>query len=329
MTILRLSFLCACIAAITACGSTTSNSGGGGGGEGDGVTSTSVIIQQADAELAISGLKVLAPNGCQEDRGDFTNDTCLVPQNYTVGTKTIEFVACGDEACTDESSSDDVTASTLLYESDETTGLAANLTDGVTIPEADLEELDAGTYSGIRFTIAYLQQTLDPDDLNVDGIDTMTYRICTMDGGCPDAAASEAGDIMVDHDEDGEFNWVDDDAGEEATLADMLVDSRPDNPATLQGFDCLGEENCPDGDPTTGFTAIVQNSSLEDEEETADITIEADTDYTITTTFTVGGAFRFEDLDDNDTLDFENDGQAEPGKPDSITFTAVEAVAAE
>lgn len=307
------------IASLAACGSGTGGSSTG---------SPTISISMTDENGGSSNLSKFLVSSDEADcdpLGQEASTHCIIPNSYTVAIKKIEFINCDGDCVESDGTVTNESSSITVYEpstSEFPTGNPINLATGATLSGDDIENVTAGSYGGLRFTITYLQQTIDTNDINLTteeqsifGTDDLTYRVCTMNNGCPDADGNvmtgiQAGDITVLI--DGVWYYIDQDAS-----GNPLTTTRPSNPLQDGGFANMGSGQGPDGDPDTGFEAEMVNDA-------GAVSMVDGGTYSIVSTFTIGYAFHFEDDNSNNLFDPASDGGAYPGKPQSIEFTAEE-----
>lgn len=228
--------------------------------------------------------------------------TCITPDDYTVGLLGFELVDCAGD-CDDSSGSiANIAATTTVFTT--TPAEDFTLTDaGVAIDPAGLP-IDAGDYGGIRATLGFLQQALPDDDSVEAAIRGKTYRICTSIDFCG-VTGAERGDVLIDSDEDGDFEWIDE--------TGAITDTRPANPVQddfFAGGDPGGDQFDGDGN----FTPSAANDSGEQ-------AVLADATVTINAAFVITTAFRFADDDADGVFEPTAGEPGGPGKPDVISVT--------
>lgn len=311
---------------VSACGSSSSSSSSSSD-----QTITMNIAENTSASLtsfAVSTADADCDPRDENTRSEWAHASCISPNNYTVGISKIELLNCDSGSCSESDGSVSETSAVTLFDvsSTESSGRAIDLANGATLSGDDIETIDAGTYGGLRFTITFLKQTLDNDDLNIDGDfadivgadSDLTYMVCTKNGGCQDDDGeaienSEAGDIMANI--NGTWYWMDQDVED----GSPLTATRPSNPVQDEGFSNLDsdEGGGPQGDPDEGFVTEMQNDA-------GSITIADTGTYTLTSTFVIGYAYSFDDTNDDGLFDPTNDAEGYPDRPKEINFTASE-----
>lgn len=329
-------FLILAAAHLAACGSSATSSST----TEETTSSTATISMSIGENTSDSSLTSFAVSNLDNDcdpfgEGDLEEtEKCITPSSYVVGLMKIELLSCDSGDCTEDDGRVEETDALTIYQANTTdnpTGLAIEMSEGATLSGDDLESITEDdldiNYDGLRFTITYLQQSLDNEDLSLAEedqsifgdieTDGLTYRVCTMDAGCPDADGNaieevQAGDIMVRIDD--EWYWIDQDIVDDTPL----TTTRPSNPAIDEGFAHLGEDDNPEGSSETGFLVEMANDAQDS------ILLVAGHTYEISSVFEIGYAFHFEDTNDNDLFDPMDDNNSFPGRPASISFSAVE-----